>query len=193
MKRIYKLDICPVVKCFVFSFFFLKFSSFLLKCFKCEIVVSYRYRMDIALFLRVSPENVFHFDGSYRPVPLQQTFVGIEVKDPAKRAAQFNKVCYDNLEAAIKEGHQVMIFVHSRGETRMAADSLLAIANERKQQALFDLKQHAGTAVAKFEPLVRKTRDVHVKRLFQYCIGVHHAGMMRSDRSLVEKMFLEGE
>ncbi|KAG1230569.1 hypothetical protein G6F68_019278 [Rhizopus microsporus] len=31
-----------------------------------------------------------------------------------------------------------------------------------------------------------------MKELFQYGFGIHHAGMLRSDRSLTERMFAEG-
>lgn len=147
-------------------------------------------RADISLFFRVNPENVFHFDSSFRPVPLHQTLVGVEESDPIKRLVKFNIACYDHAEAAIKSGHQVMVFVHSRGETKVVADALLDISRQRKQNTLFQLNPSLR---AKFEPLVRKSRDLHLKRLFEWGVGVHHAGMMRSDRSLTEKMFLEGD
>lgn len=145
------------------------------------------------MFLRVDPKNVFHFDGSFRPVPLQQTLIGISENDPVKRVAKFDTVCYDHVQAALHAGHQAMIFVHSRGETKTAADALLRIAQDRKQQALFELVLNSMANRPKFEPLVRKSRNEHLKRLFEWSIGVHHAGMMRTDRSLTEKMFVEGE
>jgi len=33
--------------------------------------------VDVASFLRVSAKGLFHFDSSFRPVPLTQTFVGV--------------------------------------------------------------------------------------------------------------------
>lgn len=41
---------------------------------------------DVATFLRVDPaKGLFFFDGSYRPVPLEQTYVGITEKKALKR------------------------------------------------------------------------------------------------------------
>ena len=41
---------------------------------------------DVATFLRVDPaKGLFFFDNSYRPVPLEQTFVGITEKKALKR------------------------------------------------------------------------------------------------------------
>jgi pre-mRNA-splicing helicase BRR2 len=34
--------------------------------------------MDVAAFLHVFPENIFYFDSSFRPVPLQQEFYGVK-------------------------------------------------------------------------------------------------------------------
>lgn len=138
-------------------------------------------------------DNVFHFDSCFRPVPLRQTIVGIEEGDPIKRLAKFNTVCYDRVEEAVKAGHQVMVFVHSRGETRTIADGLLDMAMQRQQLELFNIKFNQSLLRSKFEPLVQKSRNQDTKRLFEWSMGVHHAGMMRSDRSLTEKMFVEGK
>ena len=41
---------------------------------------------DVATFLRVSPDKgLFYFDNSFRPVPLEQTYVGITEKKAMKR------------------------------------------------------------------------------------------------------------
>ena len=41
---------------------------------------------DVGVFLRVDPQKgLFHFDSSYRPVPLTQRFVGISERSVFKR------------------------------------------------------------------------------------------------------------
>lgn len=35
---------------------------------------------DVGAFLRCSKENIFYFDGSYRPSPLEQSFIGIQLQ-----------------------------------------------------------------------------------------------------------------
>jgi replicative superfamily II helicase len=48
---------------------------------------------DVALFLRVKPEKgLFFFDNSYRPVPLQQQYIGITAKKAFKRHQIMNEV-----------------------------------------------------------------------------------------------------
>lgn len=37
-----------------------------------------------------------------------------------------------------------------------------------------------------------KSRNGQVKTLFEAGFGIHHAGMLRSDRNLVEKLFADG-
>ncbi|KAJ0084931.1 hypothetical protein Patl1_29455 [Pistacia atlantica] len=58
---------------------------------------------DVALFLRVDlGKGLFHFDNSYRPVPLSQQYIGITVKKPlqrkvtAKRARAIRDAAVDN-------------------------------------------------------------------------------------------------
>ena len=45
---------------------------------------------------------------------------------------------------------------------------------------------------AEMERMVGKSRNVDVKELFQQGLGIHHAGMLRSDRNLSEKLFERG-
>jgi pre-mRNA-splicing helicase BRR2 len=52
---------------------------------------------DVATFLRVVPSNVFYFDNSYRPVPLQQTFIGITEKKGMKRFNLMNQICFEKV------------------------------------------------------------------------------------------------
>lgn len=53
---------------------------------------------DVAALLRVDPkQGVFFFDSSYRPVPLEQIFVGISEKKALKRMMVMNEVCYEKV------------------------------------------------------------------------------------------------
>ena len=50
---------------------------------------------DVASFLRVKPtKGLFHFDNSYRPVPLAQQYIGISIKKPLQRFQLMNEICY---------------------------------------------------------------------------------------------------
>lgn len=88
---------------------------------------------DVATFLRVKPEHLYYFDNSYRPVPLEQqyigmqslsglteTYIGITEKKALKRFQAMNEVVYDKImEHAGK--NQILVFVHSRKETAKTA------------------------------------------------------------------------
>ena len=75
----------------------------------------------MAALLRVDPqEGLYYFDGTYRPVPLEQIYVGITEKKAIKRTMLMNEVCYEKvMERASR--HQVLVFAHSRKETARTA------------------------------------------------------------------------
>jgi pre-mRNA-splicing helicase BRR2 len=68
-------------------------------------------------------KGLFHFDGSYRPCPLQQQYIGVTEKKAIKRFQIMNEICYEKLVdqqvavAGKSSKNQVIIFVHSRKET----------------------------------------------------------------------------
>lgn len=39
---------------------------------------------------------------------------------------------------------------------------------------------------------VRKSRNREVAEFFEFGFGIHHAGMLRSDRGLTERLFSDG-
>lgn len=52
---------------------------------------------DVAAFLRVEKKNLYYFDNSYRPVPLEQVYIGITEKKAMKRFTTTNEVVYDKI------------------------------------------------------------------------------------------------
>ncbi|KAJ7950467.1 DExH-box ATP-dependent RNA helicase [Quillaja saponaria] len=87
---------------------------------------------DVALFLRVDlKKGLFHFDNSYRPVPLAQQYIGIRVRKPLQRFQLMNDVCYEKV-MEVAGNHQILIFVHSRKETAKTAYAIrdIALAND---------------------------------------------------------------
>lgn len=53
---------------------------------------------DVAAFLRVNPETgLFVFDQTFRPVPLEQVYVGITEKKAIKRMMLMNEICYEKV------------------------------------------------------------------------------------------------
>lgn len=111
---------------------------------------------DVASFLHVPDRGLFYFGPEYRPVPLQQQFIGIgaRTKDrnggvgaiesgsssnrdndkgnkPQNRKAledTMNEQCFDIVLDSLKRGYQVMVFVHSRKGTGDTSTALTDLA-----------------------------------------------------------------
>nr|CAH0109762.1 unnamed protein product [Daphnia galeata] len=147
--------------------------------------------VDVAQFLHVNPyKGLFYFDSRFRPVPLSQTFIGVKEVNPMRQMQQMDFVCYDKVAAMVQQGHQVMVFVHARNATLKTAQTLRMIAQEKNQLHLFQPEDNSG-----FNTAMRsagKSRNRHLVDLFKDGFAIHHAGMLRSDRNLVEKMFADG-
>lgn len=89
---------------------------------------------DVAALLRVNPKHGLHFfDSRYRPVPLEQIYVGISEKKAIKKMMLMNEVCFEKVTERGEQGHQVLVFVHSRKETARTAKILrdMAIAEDK--------------------------------------------------------------
>ncbi|VDN37439.1 unnamed protein product [Gongylonema pulchrum] len=95
---------------------------------------------DVGTFLRVKPSNLFFFDNSFRPVPLEQQYIGITEKKALKRYQAMNDVVYDKV------------------------------------------MEHAGKS---------QVANVDLRDLIPYGFAIHHAGMTRVDRTLVEDLFAD--
>ncbi|KAF0687130.1 Aste57867_21101 [Aphanomyces stellatus] len=157
---------------------------------------------DVAEFLRVSfPANaesgggLFHFDASYRPVPLEQTFMGITDKGRTKQLMAMNQLAYEYAVDNLTRGHQVMIFVHSRKETAMTIRAILDLAAKNGTIDLFAPSETPVKDALAFtlDGLLAKSRNKEVQEFAPNGCGIHHAGMLRSDRNLTEQLFENGQ
>lgn len=146
---------------------------------------------EVAQFLRVNPEaGLFFFDSSYRPVPLAQQYIGISEQNFVARNMLLNEICYNKVSDSLKQGYQAMVFVHSRKDTGKTAKTLIEIARNREELALFEPDTHPQFELMKRD--VQKSRNREVGELFESGFGIHHAGMLRSDRVLTERLFSQG-
>lgn len=147
---------------------------------------------DVASFLRVDPINgLFHFDGSYRPCPLRQEFIGVTDKKAIKQLKTMNDVCYTKvIEQVGQNKQQLLIFVHSRKETAKTAKYIKDKALEMETIGQILRSDAASREILEEESGQVMDRDL--KELMPYGFGIHHAGMSRSDRSSVEDLFADG-
>eukprot|EP00980_Cylindrotheca_fusiformis_P003134 scaffold721_cov131-Cylindrotheca_fusiformis.AAC.24 len=145
---------------------------------------------DVATFLRVKPEKgLFFFDHSYRPVPLQMQYIGITERNAFKRFQLQNEICYEKALVQRQSGNQMLIFVHSRAETGKTAKALRDIALERDELSNFVRDGGATHEILREESSGVKNADL--KEVLQYGFAIHHAGMGREDRELVEDLFAD--
>uniref|UniRef100_A0A9J7XKW9 Activating signal cointegrator 1 complex subunit 3 n=1 Tax=Cyprinus carpio carpio TaxID=630221 RepID=A0A9J7XKW9_CYPCA len=131
--------------------------------------------LDVASFLHVNPcIGLFYFDGRFRPVPLGQSFVGVKTTNKVPRSQEISSYAKYN-----EFFSHVMVFVHARNSTVRTAMSLIEMAKNRGELSFFQVDQ--GPDYGQCE-----------KQIFPDGFGIHHAGMLRQDRTLVEHMFSRG-
>jgi len=146
--------------------------------------------VDVASFLRVNPYNgLFYFDNRFRPVPLTQTFIGVRPLDASSQSKCMDKVCYNLVLQYAMQSKQVMIFVHARNSTQRVATKMREMIQLNNKMELFQPDLVAFPDAAK---LVSSPKNKLLRDLFAIGFGIHHAGMIRSDRLLVERLFRMG-
>ena len=98
--------------------------------------------LDVARFLNVNPKSgLFFFDSRFRPVPLAQTFIGVKALNKMKQLEQMDEVCYDKALKMVRQGHQVMVFVHARNATIKTALKLREMAKHQGESEFFRPEQ----------------------------------------------------
>ncbi|CAM9532103.1 unnamed protein product, partial [Discosporangium mesarthrocarpum] len=146
---------------------------------------------DVAAFLRVNPKKgLFYFGPEHRPVPLEQTFIGVTEKQRVRQQALMNRIAYERVRESLHRGHQVMVFVHARKETVRTAQAILELA--QRDNALEEFSCTGSESWGRHSSMVQKSRNKELRDLFEAGLGCHHAGMLRSDRGLTERSFEEG-
>ncbi|CEP63293.1 ATP-dependent RNA helicase BRR2 LALA0_S07e06854g [Lachancea lanzarotensis] len=146
--------------------------------------------LDVARFLRAPKQNVFYFDSSFRPCPLAQQFCGITETNAVKKVNAMNQACYDKLLELVEQGHQVIVFVHSRKDTARTALFLKDKLQEEEKLSYLIRSEPGSKEVIKRES--ETVSDKHLAELMHFGFGIHHAGLSKSDRSLSEDLFADG-
>jgi antiviral helicase SLH1 len=80
-----------------------------------------------------------------------------------------------------------MVFDHARKETVKTAQTIKEMAQEDDSLEHFDTTLHPKYNFYRRDIGMSKNKEM--KELFDYGFGIHHAGMLRSDRNMIEKMF----
>ncbi|KAH8802688.1 Sec63 Brl domain-containing protein [Xylogone sp. PMI_703] len=148
--------------------------------------------IDVADFLKVNRyAGLFYFDASFRPVPLEQHFIGVKGKAGSKTSRDnLDITAFEKVRDMLEQDHQVMVFVHSRKDTFNTAKMLYEKATDEMCLDLFDPSGHPGYEAAMRD--IKSSRGRELRELLPKGIGIHHAGMARSDRNLMERLFGSG-
>lgn len=96
-------------------------------------------------------------------------------------------VTFEKVSELVRAGHQVMVFVHARKETVKAALALREAASKEDMLDYFSCQDHTNYGHFRYE--IGASRNKEMKKLFDDGFGIHHAGMLRTDRNMMEKMF----
>ena len=148
--------------------------------------------VDVADFLKVNRmAGLFYFDASFRPVPLEQHFIGVKGKPGTKSSRDnIDQTTFEKVTEMLERGHQVMVFVHSRKDTVNTARTFVQMAQAQQRSDLFDCQAVDGYATAIKD--LKNTKGRELRELVPKGFGTHHAGMPRSDRNRVEQLFKHG-
>lgn len=143
---------------------------------------------DVAEFLRVNDEGCFYFGGEYRPVPLEQRFIGVnQVPNAQAQKNLILEVAYNKVLEQIKRDEQVLVFVHSRRDTINTCMEFRDLAVK-----LGDISHFECCYSMESKREVEKSKNRDLRQLFECGMGIHNAGMLRKDRDLTERLFKKG-
>lgn len=140
---------------------------------------------DVARFIAPNErveDSTFYFDDSYRPIPLRQEYVAmIDSKQVFKK---INDILYNKVIDRLAGDSQVLVFVHSRPDTRKTADFLKTKAYDEGKIDLFLTSQSNKHLEDELEDC-----RASIQELIKFGIGIHHAGLSSTERHVIEELF----
>lgn len=144
---------------------------------------------DVAGWFGVKPELMFNFRPNVRPVPIEIHFRGFPEKNYCPRMNSMNKPAYMDIKK-FAQGAPVLIFVSSRRQTRITAFDLISLSTSDNFQAKSPFLRMSDDET---ELILSRISDVTLKQTLSFGIGIHHAGLVKSDRSIVEDLFVNSK
>ena len=149
--------------------------------------------IDVADFLKVNRmAGLFYFDASFRPVPLEQHFIGVKGRSGTKAQREnMDATVFEKVKDVLKGGKQAMVFVHSRKDTVNTARMLYQMALDDNCVDLFAALP-GDLAYERAARDLKNTRSKELRDLIPKGFGTHNAGMARADRNYVERIFGDG-
>ncbi|KAJ9467937.1 DExH-box ATP-dependent RNA helicase DExH14 [Diplonema papillatum] len=99
----------------------------------------------------------------------------------------YDKICFEKVCRALKNGKQVMIFVHSRAKTYNIGKTMREMSQQENGH-LFSQENVPSRAWKQ----VSNSQCPQLQDLFPSSIGIHHAGLLRNARRVTEDLFSQG-
>eukprot|EP01105_Mastigella_eilhardi_P023253 TRINITY_DN5830_c0_g1_i2.p1 TRINITY_DN5830_c0_g1~~TRINITY_DN5830_c0_g1_i2.p1 ORF type:complete len:744 (-),score=171.52 TRINITY_DN5830_c0_g1_i2:169-2400(-) len=138
---------------------------------------------DLVDWLGIEGVGMYNFRPSVRPVPLEVHIEGFPGKHYCPRMASMNKPTYSALVE--HSAHKpALVFVSSRRQTRLTALDLIAFSTIEENP-----RQWLHMPQSELDSLLARIRDVNLKHVLPFGIGLHHAGLSNGDRQIVEELF----
>eukprot|EP00842_Homolaphlyctis_polyrhiza_P002554 jgi/Hompol1/329/HPOL_001394-RA len=142
---------------------------------------------DLGDWLGIGNVGLFNFRHSVRPVPLEIYIEGYPGKHYCPRMISMNKPTYHAIMTH-SPAKPVIVFVSSRRQTRLTAQDLISFcANDDKPRRFLHMPEE------EIDLLITNVKDQSLKLALPFGIGLHHAGLIESDRKLSEELFINGK
>ncbi|KJP87696.1 hypothetical protein AK88_02591 [Plasmodium fragile] len=141
---------------------------------------------DVRDFLKVENDMCFYFNESYRSIQLDKTLYGIHEKNMNKLNIAKNMYAYGEIINALRKDKQCIIFVCSRNDTNKTIQFLIDYAVKNGELDYFVSNLYTDSEINK---RIKKSNNMYVKQFYEFGCSIHHAGMSRSDKILVEDLF----
>uniref|UniRef100_A0AC35TTN2 Helicase C-terminal domain-containing protein n=1 Tax=Rhabditophanes sp. KR3021 TaxID=114890 RepID=A0AC35TTN2_9BILA len=140
---------------------------------------------DVAEWLGVRDGGLFNFRPSVRPVPITCHIAGFPGIHYCPRMALMNKPAFNSIKTYSPK-KPVLIFVASRRQTRITAQSFIPLLSMED-----DVTQWNNMNSEELDLLLDTVQDEFLRMTLPFGIGMHHAGLTRYERALVERLFVE--
>lgn len=142
---------------------------------------------DLANWLGVK-EGLFNFRHSVRPVPLELYIDGFpEVRGFCPLMQSMNRPTFSAIKTHSPE-KPVIVFVPSRRQTRLTAKDLINFCGMEDNPRRF-----VHMSEEDLQLNLARVKDDALKEAINFGIGLHHAGLVESDRQLAEELFLNNK
>jgi activating signal cointegrator complex subunit 3 len=139
---------------------------------------------DVADWFGIEKKGLYNFRQSVRPVPLTSYIQGFPGKHYCPRMATMNKPIYSSILSHSKN-KPVLIFVSSRRQTRLTALDLISFCSVDENPYQF-----VRMSTQELKKILSRVTDTNLRHTLVFGIGIHHAGLNSTDKSLVEHLFV---